>query len=77
MFCYSCWLGDHEVLHKLHADPRGLAPVIQKVDNSIHRINLYPLDSVVGFHNTYPLYSDLSGGWRYPNHVTMNSESIW
>ena len=26
----------------------------------IHRINLYPLDSTIGFPNTYPLDSDLS-----------------
>ena len=39
-----------------------LAPVAQKVDNAIHRINHYPADSVVCFVNTYPLDSDLSGG---------------
>ena len=27
---------------------------------SIHRIILYPLDSVIGFLNTYSLYGDLS-----------------
>ena len=31
-----------------------LAPAVQKVDNAIHRINLYPLDSAIGFPNTYP-----------------------
>ena len=39
-----------------------LAPVVQRVDNAIHRINHYPVDSVVCFANTYPLDSDLSGG---------------
>ena len=39
-----------------------LAPVVQKVDNAIHRINDYPLDSAIGFPNTYPLDSDSSGG---------------
>ena len=42
-----------------------LAPVVElvrKVDNAIHRINRYPVDSVVCFVNTYPLNSDLSGG---------------
>ena len=34
-----------------------LAPVVQKVDDAIHRINLYPLDNVIGV--TYPLDSDL------------------
>ena len=38
------------------------APVVRKVDNAIHRINHYPVDSVVCFVNTYPLDSDLSGG---------------
>ena len=37
-----------------------LAPVVQKVDNTIHRINHYPLDSpIIGFPNTYPVDSDL------------------
>ena len=27
---------------------------------------IYPLDSAIGFPNTYPLDSDLSGGYRYP-----------
>ena len=39
-----------------------LAPVVRKVDNTIHRINHYPVDSMVCFVNTYPLDSDLSGG---------------
>ena len=38
------------------------APVVRKVDNAIHRINHYPVDSVVCFVNTYPRDSDLSGG---------------
>ena len=38
------------------------APVVQKVDNAICRINRYPVGSVVCFVNTYPLDSDLSGG---------------
>ena len=37
-----------------------LAPVVQKVDSTIHRINLYPVDNTIGFSNTYPLDSDLS-----------------
>ena len=41
----------------------GLAQVVQKVDSAIQRINLYPVDSaIIGFPNTYPLDSDLSGG---------------
>ena len=38
------------------------APDVQKVDNAIRGMNLYPLDSEIGFPNTYPLDSDLSGG---------------
>ena len=32
-----------------------LAPVFQKVDNGIHCISHYPLDSAIGLPNTYPL----------------------
>ena len=39
-----------------------LAPVVQRMDNAIHRINHYPADSVVCFVNTYPLESDSSAG---------------
>ena len=42
--------------------PKGLAPVVQTVDNAIHRINHYPLDIAIGFAITYPVDSDLSGG---------------
>ena len=38
------------------------ALVAQNVDNAIHRINHYPVDSVVCFVDTYPLDSNLSGG---------------
>ena len=41
---------------------KPLAPVVQRLDNAIHRINHYPVDSVVCFVNTYPLDSDLSSG---------------
>ena len=38
-----------------------LAPVVQKEDSSIYRINHYPVDSTIGFANAYLLDSDLSG----------------
>ena len=41
---------------------QNLVPVVRKVDNAMHRINHYPMDSVVCFVNTYPLDNDLSGG---------------
>ena len=34
-----------------------MAPVIQKVDNATHCINLYPVESAIDF-PTYPLDSD-------------------
>ena len=39
-------------------ESRTLAPVVQKVDNAIRWINLYPLDSVIGLNpNINPLDS--------------------
>ena len=41
--------------------PAGpLAPVVQKMNRAIHRTNHYPLNSAIGFPNTYPLDIDLS-----------------
>ena len=40
----------------------SLGPVVRKVDNAIHRINHYPVDSVVCIVNTYPVVIDLSAG---------------
>ena len=31
------------------------APFVQKMDNAILRINLYPVDKIIGFPNIYPL----------------------
>ena len=58
-------LGLISILKTLQAEQltgAHLAPVVQRLDNAIHRINHYPADSVVCFVNTYPLDSDLSGG---------------
>ena len=38
------------------------APAVRRVDNAIHQINLYLIDSAVCFVDTYPLDSDLSSG---------------
>ena len=57
------------VLRKLTPGP----PVVQKVDNAIHRINHYPVDSAIGFPNTYPLDSGVSGGLRYPQYKSLSS----
>ena len=41
---------------------RKPGPVVEKVDNTIHWINQYPLDRAIDFTMTYPLDGDLSGG---------------
>ena len=38
------------------------AAVVQTLDSAIHRIKIYPMDSTIGFPNSYLLDSDLSGG---------------
>ena len=45
---------------------RELAPVVQKLDCTIHWINLCPEDNAIGFLNIYPLDNNLSSGERYP-----------
>lgn len=41
---------------------KPLASVVQKLDNSINQTNLCPVDSAIGFPNTYPVENDLSVG---------------
>ena len=41
---------------------KNQGPVVQRVDNAIQWINLYPEDTAIGFPNSYPLDSDLSDG---------------
>ena len=38
------------------------AAVVQTLDSAIHKIKIYPMDSTIGFPNSYLLDSDLSGG---------------
>ena len=82
MFLYICFpaqscllFQEFHTAYRLSLQPRlsrcdrgspHLAPVVQKVDSAIQRINLYPVVSVIVFPNTYPLDIDLSGGKRYP-----------
>ena len=40
-------------------------PVVQRLDNAIHRINRYPADKSEQNKPRYLLDSDLSGGYRY------------
>ena len=51
--CYYQW--------KFDADHHQ-APVVQNVNSGIYRINHYPLDSAIGFPNTYPMNGDLFDG---------------
>ena len=39
------------------------AAVVQKMDSAIHWINHYPVDNAIGLRITYPLDSDISGGY--------------
>ena len=56
-------------------------PVVGKMDNNIHWMNLYTVVNTIGFHNTYPLDSDLSGpscskgGQYYPPDKSLSSGS--
>ena len=66
-FCYKsyiCFAVADTIDHHLYRPDQCyiLAQVVQRLDNTIHRINHYPADSVVCFVNIYPLDSDLSGG---------------
>ena len=53
--------GMHHRVRALYLE-KHQAPVVQRLDSAVHRINHYPADSVVCFVNTYPLDSDLSSG---------------
>ena len=48
------------VTSSLKMEPRPL--IVQKVDNVINWINLYPLDSTIGFPNTFSVDGALFGG---------------
>ena len=45
-----------------------------QVNNTMHWMNLYPLDSAIGFPNTYPLDSSFSDGQRYPAFQQLGPE---
>ena len=47
-----------------------MAPVVQKLDSAIHRINHYPVDKCQGNQLRYPVDRDLSG--EYVNHLLNN-----
>ena len=43
----------------MHSLTNEHAPVVQKVNNAIHRTNCYIVDNAIAFHKTYPLDIDL------------------
>ena len=49
------------------------ALVVQKADNAIHWIDLYPLNSTIGFHNIYPVDSTIQ---RLDNPGQVKNHSI-
>ena len=53
-----------------------LALVVQTLDSTIHRINLYPADNLIDFHNTYPVDSDLSGGKRHIQRLNNRGQML-
>ena len=54
----------------------ALYVVVQKVDNAIHRINLYPLYPRHNFPNIDPLDDDLSDGQLYPTFKQPEPEQL-
>ena len=57
MDCKVLWITKRKALSKCIL-LLLLLLVVQKVDNAIHHITLYPLDSAIGSPNTYQLDSD-------------------
>ena len=57
----------------LTISPRLQASVVQKMDNAIHWINHYPVDNAIGLRITYPLDSDISGGYTCSSIQLMNN----
>ena len=53
-------------LHSWELRVKVVVPVVQSMDSTIYRINLYHVDSAIGFVNVYPLDCDLSSAGRYP-----------
>ena len=66
-------------LENLHLEPHDyqLAPVVQKVDSTIHRINLYPVDSAIGFLNIYPMDSSIHRINLYPVDSAIGFPNIY
>ena len=48
--------------YMLYTPNSNLTQVVQKVDNALRWINLYPVHTAIGSPNTYTLDGDLSSG---------------
>ena len=71
--CFMRSPRNHRKLWKLYYRiPRFfvLAPVVQKLDSTIHWINYYPLDSAIHLLNNWGQY------WRYTVHCINNTQNI-
>ena len=62
VWCRLQLSSDFVLYHDWNSFRDQLGPVVRKVDNAIHWINLYiyPVDKGFGFPKTYPFDSDLS-----------------
>ena len=54
-------------LARFRASNLEQASAVKKVDNAIHGINLYPVDSAIGFPDTY-----ISTGWWFTRWITLS-----
>ena len=80
-------IDSRKIIYPVQERPIHLAPVVLRVDNAIHRINHYPLDSTIGFSNTYWFDSDLlSNFWttgmcfldrEVKNHTLSSGTSLY
>jgi len=61
---YILWYKQRQTLSSfpLAINLLNTAPVVRRLDKTIHKINPYPVDSMVCFADTYLLDSDLSSG---------------
>ena len=57
---------DRSLPPRIRKKNSSIAPVVQTLDSSIHRLNHYPAGKYLGNQLRYPLDRFLSGGQRYP-----------
>ena len=62
---WGVWILNEIAQFLSRVDSIDQALATQMLDCTNHRINHYPADSVIDFCNTFPLDSDLVGGWHY------------